>query len=331
MFNKLLLPIIVVVFIVGFWSLRSHRKTAAGPALVVQRIEPVAPVLRGQPNDQVNVRLEVSNPTNTIVELQPLKLSCSCQLEKGPDLLIPPNGKTEVALKLRYPPGARTSVPVEFRSVAGDSLARMDVVLESDRSVPYFEFLPTEIQIPVIEGVSSEDFDFSVATVEATNSEPFISDCHVILGQDLVGVSHRMIERSSHGVECQRTYQLTFHLKDEIWSLLGNEQTALRGEIAIDLADGTRKEIPWSVKSQPPVSLFFDSQTRTVRGVRRGGATGNVSLRCLPEGTLSQSDFAATESIIAKVAAETATPLRIEATYEGHSGPVLCSLRIPGP
>ena len=86
----------------------------------------------------------------------------------------------------------------------------------------------------------------------------------------------------------------------------------------------------WRVTTKPPIVLFYDLNTRKVRGIRRGGAKGKVILRCFPEGSgkLTPSHFEFEQKIEAVV--DIVKPLTaIEAEYEGPNGMIRVLLEIP--
>uniref|UniRef100_A0A7C4LJ73 Uncharacterized protein n=1 Tax=Schlesneria paludicola TaxID=360056 RepID=A0A7C4LJ73_9PLAN len=319
----------VAAITMGVWWMRAG--SAMADPLSIRRLAPTAPVLRGSPHHPVQVELAVTNTTPRPIKLAPLKMACNCQIAKAPDPVIAPYGTPHVSRALRYPPARQALVPVEFRSPAGERLARTEIVLEADRRVPYFVRCPELVEIFIVDGVSDGAWTTSATSLEAVEAPPFVTGARVATGADLVTVSMTSGEQSAAGVsECQRTYQLRFELLDAARNA-PRESPSLRGTAVLELRDGTEKKIAWTIVRKAPLALTFDAASGSVRGTRRGGAQGVVSLRCVPEGSGARSPdrFEAGQPIVAKLERGRTQPQFIEARSEGPSGVVAVSVPVP--
>ncbi len=323
----------VVVFLVlattlSLWWSRTNRIPSS--PLTIRRIAPTDRVLRGTPQLPVHVELELVNATDKPIELAPLKMSCSCQVIKGTDAVVPAHGTTTISLSLRYPPSMSTVISVPIHSPSGDELARTDIVIESDQKPPYFTHLPESIDIQLIQGLSDGNWNSSANTVEFANQEPYVRGCDIASGKEWLSVSMEMADNIvPKRKEVQRTYPMKFRLQKLAWRDL-ESRDKLQGMVVLRLSDDTERSIPWKITSKPPIVLFYDQNTRKVRGVRRGGAKGKVTLRCIPEGSgkLTLSQFESGEKIEAIM--ENVKPLTaIVAEYEGQHGTIHITLEIP--
>ena len=150
-------------------------------------------------------------------------------------------------------------------------------------------------------------------------------------GGEFVSVSLTNSEQSYPGVpECQRTYQLTFELQDATLNS-PTDAAPLRGVAVLELHDGTVRPITWTVTRKAPLALMFDAQSGSVRGVRRAGAQGAVTLHCVPDssGTLTPDRFDSGQPIVAQLESGVTKPQAVEARYQGTAAIVPVSLLIP--
>ena len=284
---------------VGMWWNRTESQ--ASSALVIRRIAPTDLVLRGSPNEPVQVELELTNTTRQAMELAPLHMSCSCQIAKWADKSIAAGGTSRVALSLRYPVARSSLTPVEFKTPSGELLARTDIALEVDLQVPYFVDCPELVEISIIEGVSDRTWSARASTVELSKQPPYVKGVRVTEGGEYVRAALTNSEHSYPGVaECQRTFQLTFQMQDATLSTFSAD-VPLRGVAVLELQDGSEQAIPWAITRKAPLALVFDSPSGSVRGIRRVGAQGAVTLHCVPagSGTLTPDRFDTGQSIVA--------------------------------
>ncbi|RLS51988.1 MAG: hypothetical protein DWH91_17705 [Planctomycetota bacterium] len=317
----------VAVITLGLWWNRTPGPDS--PRLVIRRIVPTEAVLRGSPNEPVQVELELTNMTGQLLELAPLRMDCSCQISKSPDNRIAAGGTTRVALSLRYPPARSSLTPVEFKAPTGELLARMDIPLEVDRQVPYFVDCPERVEIPIIEGLSDPTWSTSAATVELANQPPYVQGIHLNSGGESVRVSLTNSERSYPGVvECQRAYQIQFEWQHALKSF---PAAPVRGVAVLELSDGTQRPISWIITRKAPLAMMYDSQAGSIRGVRRSGARGMVTLHCVPEGsgTLIPDRFDSGQPIVAKLETGRSKLQAVEARYQGTTAVVPVLLPIP--
>jgi len=328
---KRVLAVVVFLVLATTLSLRwSRTNQIPSSPLTIRRIAPADRVLRGTPQLPVRVELELVNTTDEPIELAPLKMSCSCQVIKGTDAVVPAHGTTTISLSLRYPPSMSTVISVPIHSPSGDELARTDIVLESDQKPPYFTHLPDNIDIQLIQGLSDGNWNSSANTVEFADQEPYVRGCVIASGKEWLSVSMEMADNIvPKRKEVQRTYPMKFQLQDQAWKDLENRET-LQGMVVLRLSDDTERSIPWKITTKPPIVLFYDQNTRKVRGVRRGGAKGKVTLRCIPEGsgelTLSQFEFEQKiEAVVDIVKPLTA----IVAEYDGQHDMIHITLEVP--
>ena len=330
MLKRVLTVAMIVMLATTVWLQWSRTNQASLPPLVIRRVTPAEGVLRGTPQLPVKVELELTNTTDKPIELAPLKMNCSCQLTKGPDPVIPAHGTTTVSLSLRYPAATSTVIPVPFYSPSGVELARTEIVLETSQSPPYFTNLPDIIDIQLIQGLSDGTWSASAHAIELAEQEPHVSGYDITSGNQWLSVTKEMTEDGPPGaMELERTYQMKFQLQQQAWTDLQSRDT-LQGTVMLQLHDGTKHPIPWRVTTKPPIALFYDSNTQKIRGIRRGGAKGKVTLRCIPEGSgkLTATQFESEQKIEATV--DITKPLTaIKAEYEGHNGIVHVSLEIP--
>lgn len=317
----------VAVTTLGLWWNRTTGPDS--PPLVIRRIVPTEAVLRGSPNEPVQVELELTNMTGHPLELAPLRMDCSCQISKSPDQSIAAGGTTRASLSLRYPPARNSLTPVEFKAPTGELLARIDIPLEVDQQVPYFVDCPERIEIPIIEGLSDPTWSTSAATVELASQPPHVQGIHLNSGGEFVRVSLTNSERSYPGVvECQRAYQIKFDWQHAMNSL---PAAPVRGVVVLELSDGTERPISWIITRKAPLAMMYDSRAGSIRGVRRSGARGTVTLRCVPEGsgTLMPDRFDSGQPIVAKLESGASKPQAVEARYEGVTAVVPVLLPIP--
>ncbi|MDX1968390.1 MAG: hypothetical protein SFV23_14535 [Planctomycetaceae bacterium] len=319
--------LLLIAFIpLGLWWVRA----VDSPALVMRRIVPTEPVLRGSPHHTVDVVLEVANTSSQVVELAPLHMGCSCQIAQQPESRIPPYGTTRIGLALRYPPAYQEIVPVELKSPTGEALVRTEIVLQCAQTFPYFLTPPRSVEIVLIEGVSLPTWSTSLTTVEARDASPYLVTVTPAAGGDFPRVKLSMTEHSrSGGNECERTYQLTFDLQTE--DPPSASAAVHRGTLTLGLSDHTDQSLEWMVTRKQPLALSFDSHARRVRVVRRAGANGEVTLECVPQGsgTLKPAAFEAGRPIVAELMAGSVPPEAIVAVYRGADAPVTVSLTIP--
>jgi hypothetical protein len=314
---------------VALWWSRSGDRDP--DVLQVRRIAPTDAILRGRPHHPVDVELELTNTTRRPMELAPLQMSCSCQVAKAPDKIIAAGGNTRMVLSLRYPPAQQSVSPIEFLSPTGELLARTEIVLESDQSPPYFLHCPDVVEITVIDGESDATWSTSATVAELADEPPYVTGVRITDGAGGLSVAVASTEQSMPGFsECRRTYQLTFQLSD---AALTSPHAALpqHGAAVLDLRDGAETSIAWKVNRKPPLALVFESSSSQIRGVRRGGARGPVTLHCVPDGsgTLTPDRFESGQPIVASLEPGPAKPQAVEARYEGTAAVIPVLLPIP--
>ncbi len=320
---------LVVASTVGLFANRSSGVPL--PPLGIRRVTPIDLVLRGSPNVPVVVELELTNSTGQPIELAPLNMSCSCQIATAPDAMIAAGGTTKCVLSLRYPPARQSLVPVEFKSPTGELLARTDIVLEADLVPPYFMLCPDAVEIPIISGVSDPIWRTSAVTWEEDRALPYLKGVRVTQGAEQVQLTLEPLPDASRGLhETQRTYQLVFEVLDAA-QLPSAESPPVRGMAMLDLSDGTARQLPWSIVQHPPLALVFDARSGSLRGVRRAGASGVVTLHVIPAegGTLLPDRFEAGVKVVAQLQPGAMKAQSIEVRYEGEHAVVPISVTIP--
>ncbi len=124
--------------------------------------------------------------------------------------------------------------------------------------------------------------------------------------------------------------QLTFEILAPGLSATA-EASSLRGIALLDLSDGKTRSIPWKVTRKSPLVLMFDPKSASIRGVRRAGAHGAVTLHLSPEGsgTLIPNQFDSGVPIVAKLEPGTIKPGSIEARYQGADTTIQVVVPIP--
>ena len=320
---------ITAITIALYWN-RTQQVTTA--PLIISRITPRNEgILRGPPNDLLQVELEVKNTTRQPIELAPLRMSCSCQIATSPEKVIAAGASTKLVLSLRYPPARRNNIPVEFKTPTGQLLARTDIVLEADIKLPYFLLCPDVVEIPIVDGVSELVWRTSAIALEDVLKPPHIQRAHVTLGSDQVRITMESAMNSQPGMpDGQRTYQFSFEVLEPALRS-SPEAPPTRGIAILELSDGTDRVIPWSVSHQLPLALVYDSKAEGIRGVRRAGAQGKVKLRAIPEGsgTFIPDQFDSGVPVIAKLKSGASKLVSVEALYEGTQSAIPVLVAIP--
>ncbi len=318
----------LVLVTVGLWWNRVQRSTEL--ALGIRRVSPAEGILRGSPNSPVQVELELTNHSSFVMDLNPVKMPCSCQITSAPSQSIPAGGSTRAVLSFRYPQSKQSLVPVEFTSPSGQLLARTEVVLEADLQLPYFVYCPTVVEMQIVDGVSDHAWSTTALAVEESG-KPLVKGVRMIVGADAMKVSCKStLDAQPGATEGQRTYQLEFEMQDSLANNTAWPQP-LQGLVHLELSDGSVRPLPWIVIRKPPLALVYDVACSHVRAVRRAGARGVVTFRVHPEGSgvISPDQFTEGQAVSAMLTSSSMKPDRIEAIYQGNTGMVSTFVEIP--